>query len=76
MSQLKKVCFKLSLVNTEKNRNTVMFRIKNPEVTELERKLKKGYKEMGSINLSLAEMCFDADSEELRQCEEKLTECE
>ncbi len=76
MSQLKKVCFKLSLVDTEKNHKTVICRLKNSYITEMERKLKKGYKEMGSINLSLAEMCFDADSEQLRQYEEKLTECE
>ena len=76
MSQLNKVCFKLSLVNSEKNRRSVYFRLKNPEITRMERKLRKGYKEMGSINLSLAEMCFDADSDALRLCEEKLTECE
>ncbi len=76
MSQLKRVCFKLSLVKNEKNRKTVTARLKKPEITERERKLKKGYKEMGFINLSLAEMCFEADCEQLRQCEEKLTECE
>ena len=31
---------------------------------------------MSSINLSIAQMCFDADNEVFRQCEEKLTECE
>lgn len=76
MSQLKKVCFKLSLVNTEQNRKKVISRVKNPEIILTERKLKKGYKEMGSINLSLAEMCFEAENEAFRLCEEKLTECE
>ena len=76
MSQLKKVCFKLSLVNTEKNRKKVISRLKNPEIIQTEKLLKNGYKEMGSINLSLAEMCFEAESEALRLCEEKLTECE
>ena len=76
MSQLKKVCFKLSLVNTEKNRKKVISRLKNPEIIHTEKLLKNGYKEMGSINLSLAEMCFEAESEALRLCEEKLTECE
>lgn len=76
MSQLKKVCFKLSLVNTEQNRKRVISRVKNPEIILTERKLKKGYKEMGSINLSLAEMCFEAENEAFRLCEEKLTECE
>lgn len=76
MSQLKRVCFKLTLVNSEKNKKTVRLRIENPRITALEKKLKKGYKEMGKINLSLAQMCFDADCEELRQYEEKLTESE
>ncbi len=76
MSQLKKVCFKLSLVDCEKNRSTLIMRIKHPEITETERSLKKGYKEMASINLSLSQMCFNAECEALRQCEEKLTECE
>ena len=76
MSQLKKVCFKLSLVNTEKNRKKVISRLKNPEIIRTEKLLKNGYIEMGSINLSLAEMCFEAESESLRLCEEKLTECE
>lgn len=39
-------------------------------------KLKQGYKEMASLNLTLAEMCFEADNEVLSDCEEKLTECE
>ena len=69
MSQLKKVLFKLTLVDAEKNKSVfsnLLFKYK----------LKKGYDEMALINLSLAEMCFDADNEALRQCEEKLTECE
>ena len=76
MSQLKKFCFKLSLVNTEKNRRKMISRVKNPGIIDMERKLKKGYKEMDSINLSLAEMCFEAEEEAFRLCEEKLTECE
>ena len=69
MSQLKKVLFKLTLVDAEKNKSVfsnLLFKYK----------LKKGYDEMALINLSLAEMCFDADNEALRQYEEKLTECE
>lgn len=38
--------------------------------------LEQGYREMGCINLSLAEMCVEADNEALSECEEKLTECE
>ena len=38
--------------------------------------LKKGYREMASLNLTLAQMCFEADNEALSCLEEKLTECE
>ena len=38
--------------------------------------LKQGYKEMASLNLTLARVYFEADNEALSVCEEKLTECE
>lgn len=38
--------------------------------------MKKGYQEMADINLKLAEMCFDVDSETQGQYERKLAECE
>ncbi len=41
-----------------------------------EKLLKQGYKKTASLNLTLAEMCFEADNEALSCCEEKLTECE
>ncbi len=43
---------------------------------ELEKALKKGYTEMGEINLRLAEICFEADRQQLESYEEKLSECE
>lgn len=43
---------------------------------ELEDALKKGYTEMGEINLRLAEICFEADRQQLESYEEKLSECE
>ena len=44
--------------------------------SELEEALKKGYTEMGEINLRLAEICFEADQTQLDSYEEKLSECE
>ncbi len=43
---------------------------------KIREELKKGYTQMGSINLSLAEMCFEADSDTQFCYEEKLSECE
>ena len=38
--------------------------------------MKKGYRSCGSINLSIANMCINADNESLSAYEEKLAECE
>lgn len=71
MSQLKKVMSGLSF-NKYKNKSL-------SEIYETGKRnelLKQGYKEMASLNLTLAQVCFEADSEALSVCEEKLTECE
>ena len=71
MSQLKKVMSGLSF-NKDKNKSLSGI-YKAEKRNEL---LKQGYKEMASLNLTLAQVCFEADSEALSVCEEKLTECE
>ena len=71
MSQLKKVVSGLTF-DKEKNKKLPIIR-KGLKRREL---LKEGYKEMASLNLSLARVCFEADNEALSVCEEKLTECE
>ena len=43
---------------------------------KIKEELKNGYIEMGNINLSLAEMCFEADNDTQLCYEEKLSECE
>ncbi len=71
MSQLKKVMSGLSF-NKDKNKSL-------PEIYDVYKRgelLKQGYKEMASLNLTLAQVCFEADNEGLSVCEEKLTECE
>lgn len=73
MSQLKKVMSGLSFGKSEKNLNNLLRLIKKYNRIN---SLKKGYAEMALINLDIAQMCFDADNEVFRQCEEKLTECE
>ena len=73
MSQLKKVISGLSFKKSEKNQYILCLLVKKYNRIN---SLRKGYSEMASINLSIAQMCFDADNEVLRQCEEKLTECE
>lgn len=76
MSQLKKVFFKLTLARRGANTAAISDLLRKYKRINAEKSLKKGYEEMSFINLSLAEMCFEADDETLRQYEEKLTECE
>lgn len=71
MSQLKKVTSGLTL---KKEKYRSFKRIYEKFLRN--NSLKQGYKEMASLNLTLAQMCFDADNEVLSCFEEKLTECE
>lgn len=71
MSQLKKVTSGLTL---NKKRCRSFEKIYKRFLRN--KSLKQGYKEMASLNLTLAQMCFDADNQALSCCEEKLTECE
>lgn len=52
-----------------------MYLSKRKKRTESE-ELKKGYQEMAELNLSLAEMFFNAEDEANSVLEEKLAECE
>ena len=72
MSQLKKVMSGLSF-KEDKNNKTLSEIYKSEKRKE---SLKQGYKEMASLNLTLAQVYFEADNEALSVCEEKLTECE
>ena len=71
MSQLKKV---MSGLTFDKKKNAPIQKMRKRY--ERDNQLKQGYKEMTSLNLTLAQMCFEADNEALYCCEEKLTECE
>jgi len=57
-------------------REAMKYYIKYKKNLEIKERLKKGYQEMGEINLAIAEMCFEADNKQLDGYEEKLAECE
>ncbi len=91
MPQLKKILITLpcSLLSTadkladaegisrsELIRKAMRLYIETKEKAEMKERMKKGYQEMGEINLRLAEMCFEADLQQLDRYEEKLAECE
>lgn len=48
----------------------------NKKKKESEEQLKRGYEELGEINLGLAEMCLEADNQAWRLAELNLTESE
>ncbi len=90
MPQLKKILFSLpdpllkkldAIANKKGTSRTKILReaaedFVKKEERKLRQDLKKGYTEMGKLNLKLAEICFDADQEALDRYEEKLAECE
>lgn len=57
-------------------REAMALYIREKRRIEIRERLKKGYIEMGEINLSIACMCIGADSVQQFSYEEKLSECE
>ena len=57
-------------------REAMKLYLKEKKRISLSEQMKKGYQEMGDINLAISEMYFDAENEQLSAYEEKLAECE
>lgn len=57
-------------------REAMKLYIKEKKKSELNSRMKKGYEEMGDINLEISEYCLRADSIQQQSYEEKLAECE
>ena len=57
-------------------REAMKLYIKEKKKMELNSRMKKGYEEMGKINLEISEYCMKADSDQQQSYEEKLAECE
>jgi CopG family transcriptional regulator/antitoxin EndoAI len=91
LSELRKILISLpdnllkevdSIVSVEKINRSEFVReamklyIREKRKIEMRDKMKKGYQEMAEINARLAEMCFDADSEQQQKYEERLRELE
>lgn len=91
MAELKKIIISLPdnllkeidrFVSVEKTNRSEFVReamklyIKERRKIEMRDRMKKGYQEMAEINMKLAEICFDADSEQQTRYEGKLGEME
>ena len=57
-------------------RTAIRSYLKSSKEERIREKLKKGYLSMAQVNLSIANMCISADSEQLAVYEEKLAESE
>ena len=57
-------------------RTAIRSYLKSSKEERIREKLKKGYLNMAQVNLSIANMCISADSEQLEAYEEKLAESE
>ncbi|NLM50877.1 MAG: ribbon-helix-helix protein, CopG family [Clostridiaceae bacterium] len=57
-------------------REAMKFYIKEKRKIEIREMMKKGYQEMGKINLEICNECFEADDEQQLSYEQKLAECE
>lgn len=91
MAEIKKILISLpdnllkevdSIVMVEKINRSEFVReamklyIREKRKMEMKDKMKKGYQEMSEINMKLAEMCFDADTDQQQKYEERLGELE
>ncbi len=57
-------------------REAMKLYIREKKKTEIAERLKKGYEEMGQMNLEYSEFCLQAETSELQLYEDKLAECE
>ena len=91
MAELKKILISLPdnllkeidhIVSVEKTNRSEFVReamklyLREKRKIEMRDRMKKGYQEMADINIRLAELCMDADSDQQQKYEERLGELE
>lgn len=91
MAELKKILISLPdnllkeidhIVSVERTNRSEFVReamrlyVREKRKIEIRDRMKKGYQEMAEINIRLAEMCMDADSDQQVKYEERLGELE
>lgn len=69
-------CKEEGISRTEFIRREINRGLNERHKSKIREELKNGYIEMAHINLSIAEMCFEADNDTQLCYEEKLSECE
>ncbi len=74
--ELKKFSIALGVSKSELVRTALSEFLNKLKKNELREALKKGYTDMADINLTLAEMYFEADEKDFSGYEEKLSESE
>ena len=76
LESLDEMAYAAGVCRTDFIRNLLSEGVQTKKRSELRKQLEQGYTQMGKINLGLAEMCFDADTEAWQTSEENLSESE
>lgn len=76
LSEIDKLIDNASISRSEFIREGLRFYVQNQKNENIRKSLERGYKEVGSLNLQIAEDCINADNLQLENYLEMLSECE
>ena len=76
LSEVDSLATKQNLNRSEFIREAIRLYIRDKKKKEIAQKLKKGYEEMGSLNLEYSEYSIVPDNTQMKLYEESLAECE
>lgn len=76
LSEIDKLIDGASISRSEFIREGLRFYIQNQKKENIRKLLEKGYREVGALNLQIAEECIAADNLQLENYLEMLSECE
>lgn len=76
LEQVDEMASSAQMNRSEFVRNAMKLYLAETKRKAMREQMQSGYREMAEINLALAELCAAADSEQLKQYEDRLAECE
>ncbi len=76
LDELDNLAYSQNINRSEFIREAMKCYIHEKKKAQIDAKLKKGYEEMGPINLAFSKLCLETDNRQLQLYEDKLAECE
>lgn len=76
LSEADNMAYSQNINRSEFIREAMRLYIREKKKNEIAQKLKKGYEEMGQLNLEYSDFCLQPDSTQLQLYEDRLAECE